>query len=186
MFAKIINACLFLMIISAGFSQESDFTYRPNEVKDSTKRSIKARAVGMINGDSVTVDYYSPAVRGRIIWGGLVPFGEVWVTGAHNATAIDFPKDIQIAGTTLRAGRYGFFTIPAKEEWIIILNKNWDQHLADDYDAKDDMLRVMVKPQKNEHTERLEYFIVPGKDSGGAIVVTWEKLRIELPFTLNK
>jgi hypothetical protein len=176
-----------LILSTVCLAQNSDkVTISPNAAKDSTKKSISARAVGVIGSDTIVVDYYSPAVRGRNIWGGLVPYDEVWVTGAHGATAIDFPKDFSVGSSTIPAGRYAFFTIPGKEEWTIILNKNWEQHLTDDYDAKEDVVRLKVKPQKNEHTERLEYFVIPGKGNGGSIVVAWEKLKVELPFIFKK
>lgn len=181
--------CLYttlLLSVVCTAQNNNNITISPNAVKDSTKKSISARTVGVIGGDTITVEYHSPAVRGRNIWGGLVPYDEVWVTGAHSATAIDFPKEFMVGATSLPAGRYAFFTIPGKEEWTIILNKNWEQHLTDDYDAKDDLVRIRVKPQKTEHTERLEYFIIPARVNGGAIVVAWEKIKVELPFTLKK
>ena len=75
------------------------------------------------------IQYYAPAVRGRMIWGGLDPFDEVWVTGAHSATNWEFIKDIVINGQTIAAGKYAIFTIPDKDKWTIIINENWNQHL---------------------------------------------------------
>jgi hypothetical protein len=123
-------------------------------------------------------------VRGRIIWGGLVPFDQVWVTGAHSATSIEFSNKVQIGGVKLPAGKYGFFTIPSKTEWTIIINKNWRQHLTDNYDIKDDLVRIKVKPETEEtHQERLRYAIEEGSNKG-EIVVYWEKLEISLDVTV--
>jgi hypothetical protein len=109
---------------------------------DSLKGSLKALATGRIGNTFVTINYHSPAVRGRVIWGGLVPLNQVWVTGAHMATSIEFEGPVQINGQSLSAGKYGFFTIPSKDEWTIIINKNWEQHLADEYKQEDDILPI--------------------------------------------
>ncbi|MFM7428348.1 MAG: DUF2911 domain-containing protein, partial [Flammeovirgaceae bacterium] len=125
-------------------------------VEDDRKGSLKAKATATLGTTNINIAYYSPAVRGRIIWGGLVPFDKVWVTGAHSATSIEFNQDIVIESKTIAAGKYAFFTIPGKEEWTIILNKNWHQHLTDRYDEKEDVLRVNVKPEvKEKNQERL-------------------------------
>jgi hypothetical protein len=181
--SKVLITAAAIVISSAGsFAQTVDgINYNPNLKTDTTKKSIKSRAVGIVSGDTVTINYYSPGVRGRIIWGGLVPFEQVWVTGAHSATAIEVPKPCIIAGKEIPAGTYAFFTIPGKTEWTLILNKNFEQHLADDYDAKDDIVRVVVKPAQVNHTERLQYFVEPGKNKKFTLAVAWEKIRVELP-----
>jgi Protein of unknown function (DUF2911) len=151
---------------------------------DTLKGSLKAIATGKIGNSVITINYHSPAVRGRVIWGGLVPFEQVWVTGAHRATSIEFEGPVQIEGVKIPAGKYALFTIPSKTEWTIIINKNWDQHLTDDYDAKDDLVRVKVKPETEEpHQERLRYVIEEEGSDKGEVVVYWEKLEISLPVT---
>lgn len=176
----------FLMSMSAAFAQQEEVCYNPNLVKDTSKKSIKSMAVGVVNGDTVKITYHSPGVRKRVIWGGLVPYEEVWVTGAHDATTVSFVHPVTINGTTVPAGKYAFFTIPGKKEWTLILNKHWKQHLASEYDKKDDVVRVKVKPKKNAHTERLQYFIVQEKDKSGKLVVAWEQVKVELPFGVQK
>lgn len=152
---------------------------------DTLKGSLKARAMGTIGNTGITINYYSPAVRGRVVWGGLVPFDNVWVTGAHRATNIDFDQEVVIGGATIAPGKYGLFTIPGKEEWTIILNKNWDQHLADNYDQKDDVVRIKVKPESEElNQERLRYMIEVEHDKQGEIVIYWEKLEVSLPVSV--
>jgi hypothetical protein len=134
----------------------------------------------------IHLEYSSPGVRGRIIWGGLVPFGEVWVTGAHNATSIQFYDQVKIAGKVVPKGKYAFFTIPDTSEWTLILNRNWDQHLADEYDAKDDVLRLKVKPDTlSTVQERLLYKVLADNDQQGKIEMYWEKLKISLPVELK-
>jgi hypothetical protein len=173
----LLTAILITGIIHA---QQEEICYNPNLVKDTTKKSIKSMAVGTIGGDTVKIKYHSPGVRKRIIWGGLVPFDEVWVTGAHDATSIEFNKPVSIAGKDIPAGKYAFFSIPGKDEWELILNKNWEQHLASEYDEAEDLIRVKVKPEKISHTERLQYFIDETKDGGAIIAVAWEEVRVEL------
>lgn len=177
---------VFFMSMSAAFAQQEEVCYNPNGITDTTKKSIKSMAVGVVSGDTVKITYHSPGVRKRVIWGGLVPYGEVWVTGAHDATTVTFAHPVAINGITVPAGKYAFFTIPGKKEWTLILNKHWKQHLASEYDEKDDIVRVNVKPKKNTHTERLQYFIEPVKDKSGKLVMAWEKIKVELPFTVSK
>ncbi len=153
---------------------------------DSLKGSIKAEAVGKLSDTEVKITYYSPAVRGRIIWGGLVPFDKVWVTGAHSATSIEFSHGLIVNDKTIPAGKYAFFTIPGKKDWTIILNKNWRQHLTDHYDEKEDLIRIKVTPETEEKMqERLRYVVEVNSDSEGEIVVYWEKLEISLPFKVK-
>ena len=183
----ILTLALSASALSAKAQQQKteEVCYNPNLVKDTTKKSIKSMAYAILNGDSIKINYHSPGVRKRIIWGGLVPFDEVWVTGAHDATTIETEKDLMIDGKLIPAGKYALFTIPGQEEWIVIINKNWTQHLASEYDEKDDVIRVKVKPKKISHTERLQYFIETSKGNNGKIAVAWEKVKIEFPFTIN-
>lgn len=167
-------------------AQKEEICYNPSLVKDTTKKSIKSIAVGVIDGDTVTVKYHSPGVRKRVIWGGLVPYEEVWVTGAHDATMVEFRRPVRIGNSSIPAGKYAFFSIPGKKHWTLILNKNWEQHLASEYDEQDDVVRIDVRPRKVRHTERLQYFIEESKNKSGKIRVAWEQLEVEVPFILDK
>lgn len=168
------------------FAQNAEaFSLNPNAVMDTAKRSIKSRVIGVIQGENVTINYYSPGVRQRVIWGGLVPYQKVWVTGAHDATNIEVGKPFIIGKVEIPAGKYAIFTIPDKKEWILIINKNWQQHLSSKYDEKDDVVRLKVKPRKNDHTERLQYFIERIKKNKARIAMEWEKLRIDFPITVK-
>lgn len=183
---NLILSLLFTIISLSVQAQKEDVCYNPNLVKDTTKKSIKSMAVGVIGNDTLTIKYHSPGVRKRIIWGGLVPFDEVWVTGAHDATLIETAKAIVVSGKTIPAGKYAFFTIPGQDEWTLIINKHYKQHLASEYDEKDDVVRLKVKPLKVPHTERLQYFIDEGENGMGKIAVAWEQVRVEMPFTISK
>ncbi|GAB3200890.1 hypothetical protein ABID22_003161 [Pontibacter aydingkolensis] len=152
---------------------------------DTLKGSLKAEAHGQIGNAHLMINYHSPAVRGRMIWGGLVAYNQVWVTGAHSATSFTTDKDIMVDGKPLPAGKYALFTIPGEQEWTIIINKNWEQHLADNYSEKDDVLRITVKPEiVAQPQERLRYEIVSEGNNEGAIVISWDKLKITVPVTV--
>jgi hypothetical protein len=139
--------------------------------------------MGNIGDTHVHVDYSAPSVRGRNIWGGLVAYGRVWASGAHNATAISFDKEVRIDGHTVPAGKYAFFTVPGREEWTLILNENYDQHLADDYAKELDVLRVRVKPERvDQPAESLRYDIVATGEQNGKLTMSWDSLRVSLPI----
>jgi len=176
----------FMVGLNTYAQKESEVCYNPNLIKDTTKKSIKSMAVGTIGGDTVTIKYHSPGVRKRIIWGGLVPFDEVWVTGAHDATLLEVKKPFIVAGKTIPPGKYAFFSIPGRDEWTLIINKHWEQHLASEYDEKDDVVRVKVKPMKVPHIERLQYFIEDGNNGKGRLAVAWEQVKLEMPITIIK
>ena len=141
----------------------------------------------MIGDAHIHIDYSSPGVRGRIIFGGLVGYDNVWQAGAHNATWIETNKDLIIDDKVLPKGKYGFFTIPSKEDWTIMINKNWEQHGKDEYDEKDDVIRFKVTPSiSDEIIEHLEYKINKTSETEGTISLAWEKVTITFPFKINQ
>ena len=153
---------------------------------DTIKKSIPKEEHAQIGNAHVMIKYHAPAVRGRTIWGGLVPYGEVWVTGAHSATTFEIDKDFTVAGKDIPAGKYALFTIPGQDKWTVIINRNWDQHLADDYDEKEDVIRLDVSPEQKENIqERLKYTIIPDGDTKGEVSIRWEKIEISMPFQLK-
>lgn len=146
-------------------------------------KSPRKTAMAFVGKNHVHIDYGSPSVRGRNIWNGLVAYDQVWATGAHKATWIEFSSDVQIAGKTVSKGKYGFFTIPGKEDWVLILSKDWDMHLADAYKAENDIIRVVVKPTLNKDiTEALTYKVIRSSGDRGKIEMSWEYLSVALDF----
>jgi hypothetical protein len=127
----------------------------------------------------VTIGYGSPSVRGRKIWGGLVPFGQIWRTGANPVTEIQTDKDLRIGGSVLPAGKYSIFTIPGESEWKVIFNSETGQWgIKDDGSANDDpskdVLTVTVKPEKSpSFTEQLSF-----KINSDGFVLLWENLAV--------
>ncbi|MFT3796277.1 DUF2911 domain-containing protein [Flavobacterium sp.] len=142
------------------------------------KASPTETAKGTINGADITINYGSPSVRGRVIWGELVPFGQVWRAGANEATTFETSKDITVAGQKLPAGKYSFFIIPEKDNATIIFNKDAKQWGAYDYSEKKDQLRVKVNPQaKTDSTEKMLFIVNPAD-----VTLSWEKWNIVIPI----
>ena len=122
--------------------------------------STKEVVTGKINGATITINYGSPSVKGREIWGKLVPFNQVWRAGANDATTFETDKDVLIEGAKLPAGKYSFFIIPNDKECTIIFNKEAKQWGAYKYKEKEDQLRVVVKPLVvRSNSEKLTYEI---------------------------
>lgn len=153
-------------------------------IKEDLKKASTPRVTSVKVGKTqLTLNYYSPGVRGRVIWGGLVPFDQVWVTGAHSANKFEVNSDININGQVVKTGIYGLFTIPGRDKWTFILNMNHEQHLSDDYDQKDDVLRVDITPTKIEATQRLTFKLRETSRKEGELVFEWENLSFSVPFT---
>lgn len=139
-----------------------------------SKPSPEATVEGKIGAANVKIVYCQPSARGRKIMGGLVPYGEVWRTGANAATTIEFDKPVKIEGKDLAAGKYSLFTIPGEKEWTIIINKVAKQMGAYEYKKEDDVLRVTVKPTKT--ASMVETFnIALGKDD---VQMKWENTAV--------
>ncbi|MDB5105139.1 MAG: hypothetical protein JWP91_2828 [Fibrobacteres bacterium] len=133
----------------------------------------------------VTVEYHRPGVKGREIWGVLVPYGKVWRAGANDATVIEFSTDVSIQGHPLPKGRYGFFILPDKGEWTLIFSKTSKTWGAFTYDQKDDALRVKAAPGPSEFQERLAYGFDDLTDSSATLFLRWEKTRVAVPLTVE-
>jgi len=158
----------------------------PVETTENKPLSPHASAMAMIGDAHIHMDYSSPGVRNRMVFGGLLPNDAVWQAGAHNATWMETNKDLTIAGKELKAGKYGFFVIPNDKQWTIIFNSNWDQHGKDEYDEKEDVLRFKVTPMISEDIqEHLEYTIEKTSDTSGNISMSWEKVTVEFPFEVK-
>ena len=145
------------------------------------KASPAATATGKVGGATVTINYSSPSVKGRTIWGGLVPYGQVWRSGANEATTVTFDKDVLIEGKPLAAGTYSFYTIPTEDKWTVIFNKTAKQW-GTQYDEKQDALRMTVTPRKAPvMSERLKYDI-----NTEGLLLTWENLAVPVKIAAAK
>ncbi|SIN74856.1 DUF2911 domain-containing protein [Algoriphagus halophilus] len=134
------------------------------------KPSPARTAEGTVGDAKITINYSSPAVKGRVIWGDLVPLGEVWRAGANEATTFTTTKDIMVEGKKLPAGTYGFFVIPGENTSTFIFNEVAKQWGAFDYDSSKDVLRVSVPSQQTSSMEeRLVYEVKPS-----SFEIRWE------------
>ncbi|HZV71905.1 MAG TPA: DUF2911 domain-containing protein [Saprospiraceae bacterium] len=157
---------LTLIVISATSYAQGDKTLRP---------SPPAEASGMIDSVKVTINYSSPSVKGRGIWGGLVPYNQVWRTGANEATIFETNKDLTINGQKLPAGKYGLFTIPGEKVWTIIFNSVWDQWGAFKYDSGKDVLRIIAPSETSREFHEHMLFEIKGHD----VILSWENLLVK-------
>jgi hypothetical protein len=128
----------------------------------------------------VTVVYSRPGVKGRQIWGALVPYDKPWRTGANASTTIAFSDDVTVQGKKLAAGTYSLYTIPGKAEWTFAFNSDAKAG-AGDWDAKKDVLRVATKPtESNAFTEWMEFVFEGLTPRSAELALYWEKLRVPL------
>ena len=138
--------------------------------------SPPATAKGMIGDAEIVINYSQPGVKGREIWGGLVPYGKVWRTGANEATTFETSADLTLGGKTLPAGKYSLFTIPEKDKWTFIFNSVSDQWGAYSYDKSKDVLRVTATSKNSgKMMERMTFKIADGE-----IQLWWDELVVSL------
>lgn len=146
-----------------------------------------AASVSLVTGiTEIKIDYSSPAVKGRSVYGGLVPWGEVWRTGANSATSISFSTDVMIDGKSVKAGKYALFTIPNQNEWTIILNSNEGQWGSTNYKKELDVLRFTVAPETLTNArERLGFSLDLISDNEAHIVFGWDKMGFRFPVKVE-
>ena len=159
------------------------------QAQDKKKKKMKSPPaeanLSLENGTTISIDYHSPAVRERDVWGDLVPYGKIWRTGANNATTFEVNKDIKVEGKTLAAGKYALFTIPDKGEWTVIFNNEAEQWGAYKYDQTKDALQVKVTPQENDnHVENMT-FKMKAKGDDAQVWLLWEKLKVPILIQSN-
>ena len=136
-----------------------------------------AQKVGLTD---VTVDYSRPSTKGRKIFGELIPFGQVWRTGANGATVLSFSTDVTIGGQTVPAGQYALYSIPEKSDWTMILSKNIKLWGAIGYEQSDDLIRFKAKPEKlNKKAETFEISFANMTDTGSDLSLKWENTRVD-------
>jgi tetratricopeptide (TPR) repeat protein len=131
---------------------------------------------------SVQLIYSRPAMKGRKIFGDLVPYGKVWRTGANQATRIKFADDVSIGGQPLKAGEYALYTIPGENEWEIIINKG-SENWGTNYKQEDDLLRVKVKPTKLANAvENFTMQFENIKPTSTDLAIMWDKTAVNIPI----
>jgi hypothetical protein len=136
---------------------------------------------------NIILSYQRPSAKGRQIFGGLVPYNEVWRTGANNIPTLTLDEEVNIEGNVVPAGTYGIFTIPTPTEWTVILSKNPKQWGAYQYDQADDFLRFKVKPQKLAN--KVETFTITFDDvttNSTIVSLAWEKTKVSFSIKTDQ
>jgi hypothetical protein len=172
--------CLMMAAVSGAFS-----TICPAQsfVLDLPLQSQAARVSQTLGITDITIKYHRPLVNDRKVWGGLVPYGQVWRAGANFNTTITFSDPVQIEGKPLDKGTYGLHMIPNADEWTIIFSKNSTSWGAFTYDEKEDALRVTVKPKAADMHNALTYDFDQLKPDSAVVQLEWEKVAV--PFKVS-
>ena len=165
-----------LALSAATCSAQSAITDLPRD----SQHSVLTQRIGMTD---ITINYHRPLVKGRTIWGKVVPYGEVWRSGANENTTITFTDPVTVEGQPLAKGIYGLHTIPGENEWTVIFSKTHTAWGSFTYNQADDALRVTVKPQASEFHEALTYDFDEVKRDSAVATLRWEKLAV--PFKID-
>jgi Protein of unknown function (DUF2911) len=131
---------------------------------------------------TITVSYHRPAVRGRKVWGDLVPYGQVWRLGANNATTVEISDPMCIGGKELPAGRYALFAIPGAQEWTLVFSRKPEQWGSYFYKESDDALRVNVKSSAAPFTEWMRLSLEPRSANRVDLTMEWERVAWSVPI----
>ena len=168
---------LFAVLLIAGsvFAQNLE-TPRPSP------NATVTQTVGVTH---ISVDYSSPSVKGRKIWGELVPFGEIWRTGANEVTSITFDDPVKINENEMPAGTYGIHTIPGESEWDVIFSGNTEVDAGSQFDEKKEKLRIKVKPEEAPFIERMTFIFTNTTDNKTTVSLWWEKLMVSFDVEVN-
>jgi hypothetical protein len=152
-----------------------------NLPRDSQRASVSQR-IGITD---ITIKYHRPLVKGRTIWGKVVPYGQVWRAGANENTVITFTDPVSVEGQPIDKGTYGLHMIPNQDQWTIIFSKantSWGSYT---YKESEDALRVNVKPQATDSHEALVYDIDQPTDDSAVITLRWEKVAVPFKVSVN-
>lgn len=153
------------------------FTVSAQEFK-TPRPSPDANVTQTVGVTDISIDYSCPGVKGRKIWGDLVPFDKVWRTGANEVTSITFSDAVKINGNKLEAGTYGIHTIPHANEWEIIFSGNTKVNDPSNFDEKKETLRIKVKPADHPFTERMMFTISDMTETSANVNLIWEKIKV--------
>jgi len=176
--SKIVIALSALLLFLLSFQAES-----LAQDKD-VRASLKATAMQRIDVETdITIVYSRPGVKGRKIWGGLVPYNEVWRAGANENTTFEVSKDVLIKGQKLPAGKYGLHMIPGEKEWTVIFSKNNSAWGSFSYKKGEDALRITVTTKEAPHQEWLMYGFENLAGTSATAYLWWEKLKV--PFEIK-
>jgi len=172
---RVLCACALLAAGAAAARAQSLLT-----LPEASQRAVVTQRVGLTD---ITVTYHRPLVNGRKVWGGIVPYGQVWRAGANENTTIEFSTPVAVEGQPLAQGKYGLHMIPGTDSWTVIFSKNSSSWGSFTYNQAEDALRVTVKPEPGEAHEALTYDFDEVKPESAAVTLRWEKLAV--PFHVS-
>ena len=154
-------------------------------VLDLPRDSQHAKVIQRVGITDITINYHRPLVKGRKVWGGLVPYGQVWRAGANENTTIEFTDPVTIEGKPLAKGIYGLHMLPTENEWTVIFSKTATAWGSFTYNQSEDALRVTVKPQTAEMKEALAYEVDDVTPTSAVITLRWEKVAVPFKIEIN-
>lgn len=166
---------LFILALGLSFANAQ-------ELPAPSPSSTLSQRVGLTD---FTIEYSRPGVKDREIFGALVPYGEVWRTGANKATSIEFNTPVTFGGTNVEAGKYSIFTIPGEGEWTFILNKETELWGAGDYNPEMNVLEMTVVPSKAKMIETLTIDVNHISSAGGHLEISFADTKIAIPFMVK-
>lgn len=179
---------LFIVILTVIVAGQDAFAQTPQSPQLPLLRiprlSQGAKITQVIGLSEVTIYYHRPGVKGREIWGGLLPFDSLWRAGANEPTLFTFSDEVTIEGKKLPAGTYRLVTFPGKSQWTVIFNsevKNWGTM----YDAQYDVLKFTVKPEAAPHEEWMSFSFTDLTPSSARVELAWEKVKIGFKMEFN-
>ncbi len=150
------------------------------------RESPPAKLSQQIGLTEIAIEYSTPAVKGRKIWGALVPYGKPWGVGGYQASRIRFSRDVTVGGKPVPAGTYSLFAIPQKGDWTVVVNKNADQLASGrDYRGELDIARVRLRPKTVPPRERLTFVFSDFTDDDAALQIEWDRLGLTIPIAIN-
>jgi hypothetical protein len=147
--------------------------------------SPKATVSQVVGLTELVVSYHRPATNARVVWGALVPYGQVWRAGANENTTLSVSTPVTVNGTALAAGTYGVHMIPAAGDWTVIFSRETGAWGSFSYDEKEDAARVTAKPEAAPHQERLSYSFDDPTADAVVLAMRWEKLRLPLAIRVD-
>ncbi|NBC25545.1 MAG: DUF2911 domain-containing protein [Bacteroidetes bacterium] len=164
-----------VLLFALFFAVDSSAQERTTDRVLASPNASVSQTIGLTN---VSLTYGRPSVRGREIFGGLVPFNRVWRTGANESTAITFTDDVLIEGEQVEAGTYSLYTIPGEESWTIIINDklSWGTQ----YDENEDVLRVEVDAEESHFMERLMIYFENVTEESGDLILHWDETKVSV------
>jgi hypothetical protein len=174
-----------IAFITCTFLLAAGYTFAQNQNLETPRPSPNATVTQTVGVTHISIDYSSPGVKDRKIWGELVPFGEVWRTGANEVTSITFDDAVKINGNELSAGTYGIHTIPGETEWQIIFSGDTEVDAGSQFDEKKEVLRLNATPVEASFLERMTFIFTNSTNDKTTVNLLWENLEVSFDIQVN-